>query len=141
LLAGFLPLYDQNDGIMAMKVEGKIHGISSTQKVSERFTKREFILEYVENPLYPQYLKFDLTQERVTQVDQFKVGDKVEVSFNLRGREWVNPEGVKVYFNTLEAWRINKSEAQSPEAAAVAAGDPFYQAAEPSAEAADDLPF
>lgn len=121
-----------------MKVEGKIHAIGSTQKVSERFTKREFILEYIENPLYPQFLKFDLTQERVSQVDSFKVGDKVEVSFNLRGREWTNPEGVKVYFNTLEAWRINKMEAG---AEAVPAGDPFYQVNEPGAEAADDLPF
>ncbi len=125
---------------MSMKIEGKIHMIGVVQKVSEKFTKREFVVEYVENPLYPQYLKFELKQDRVNLVDNLKVGEKAEISFNLQGREWVNPEGVKVYFNTLEAWRIQKVETGT-EAAAVPANDPFYQATEPAVEGADDLPF
>ncbi|MCX7833733.1 MAG: DUF3127 domain-containing protein, partial [Ignavibacteria bacterium] len=41
-------------------------------------------------------------------VDGFVKGDDVEVEFELRGREWINPEGEKVYFTTLRALKIKK---------------------------------
>jgi translation initiation factor IF-3 len=43
-------------------------------------------------------------------IDAFKIGENIEVTFNLRGREWTSPELVKKYFNTLEAWRVQKAE-------------------------------
>ena len=39
-------------------------------------------------------------------MDSHKVGDVIDVSFNLRGREWTSPTGEVKFFNTLEAWRI-----------------------------------
>ena len=41
-------------------------------------------------------------------MDQFQVGEFVDVSFNLRGREWTSPQGEVKYFNTVEAWRIER---------------------------------
>lgn len=70
------------------------------------FKRRSFVVDFQENPLYPQYVTFELVQDRVELIDKFKVGDKIEVTFNLKGREWKSPEGVVKYFNTLEAWRI-----------------------------------
>lgn len=89
-----------------MEVTGKIKMINPTQVVSDKFSKREFVV--TTNDMYPQDILFQLTQDKCTLLDMFKVGDKVEVSFNLRGREWTNPQGEVKYFNSLEAWKIFK---------------------------------
>ena len=93
-----------------MVIEGKLHAKFETQQVSDSFKKREFVVEYVDNPLYPQYVTLQLVQDRCDNIDKFNVGDKIEVTFNLKGREWTSPEGVVKYFNTLEAWRIQKPD-------------------------------
>ncbi|MFM2375231.1 MAG: hypothetical protein RLZZ165_328, partial [Bacteroidota bacterium] len=93
-----------------MVIEGKLHAKFETQQISDTFKKRDFVVEYVDNPLYPQYVTFQMVQDRVSLIDNFAVGEKIEVTFNLRGREWTNPQGEKKYFNTLEAWRIQKLE-------------------------------
>jgi hypothetical protein len=88
-----------------MQVAGKIVAIMPTQVVSEKFSKREFVIET--NDQYPQLVIFQLTQDKCNLLDAFKVGNKLEVSFNLRGREWTSPAGEVKYFNTLEAWKID----------------------------------
>ena len=91
-----------------------IHKIMDTVQVSGSFRKREFILEMTDNPQYPQYVSFQLVQDKVDLIDVAKKGDLVEVSFNLRGREWISPSGEVKYFNTLDAWRINVVQPQTP---------------------------
>lgn len=99
-----------------MVIEGKLHAKMDTMQVSESFKKRDFAVEFIDNPLYPQFVSFQLVQDRCAEIDKFNVGDKIEVTFNLRGREWTSPEGEKKYFNTLEAWRIQAaSEEGAPE--------------------------
>ncbi|HEX2900697.1 MAG TPA: DUF3127 domain-containing protein, partial [Bacteroidia bacterium] len=70
----------------------------------------------------------------------FAVGEKIEVTFNLRGREWTNPQGEKKYFNTLEAWRVQKIEAGANTPAS-GGQNPVHEMADISSDAADDLPF
>ena len=89
-----------------MKVTGKLLEIKETQQVSDTFKKRLFVLEYAENPQYPEYVSFELIQDRCSLLDGFQPGQEVEVSFNLKGRKWINPEGETKYFNSLQAWRI-----------------------------------
>lgn len=91
-----------------MNVKGKILEISDTQKISDKFQKREFVIEYVENPQYPEFLQFELIQDKCTQLDQFKEGENVDVYFNLKGRKWTNPQGQVKYFNSLQAWKLEK---------------------------------
>ncbi|MCS6905983.1 MAG: DUF3127 domain-containing protein, partial [Bacteroidia bacterium] len=97
---------------MGFKITGKLYHISETQTVKETFRKREFIVLYNENPgdIYSkdQYLKFEVILDKCNLLDKFKEGDTVEVFFNLQGREWINPKGEKVYFNTLSAYDIQK---------------------------------
>lgn len=98
-----------------MEIKGKVHEIGKTENVSEKFKKRQLIIEYAENPTYPEYISFELQQDKVGLADQLKQGDEVEVSFNLRGRPWTNKDGVTSYFNSLVAWRISKvSENSTP---------------------------
>jgi hypothetical protein len=122
-----------------MVIEGKLHVKFDTQSVSDTFRKRDFVVEYTDNPLYPQFVQFQCTQDRCSLVDNFNPGDKIEVTFNLRGREWSNPQGEKKYFNTLEAWRIQKIESAAN--APAAAGQPVYNMADMSSDESDDLPF
>jgi hypothetical protein len=93
-----------------MNIKGKIYQIFSTQKVSDTFQKREFVVEYRENPQYPEYLKFELIQDKCELLDSMKEGQLIDVYFNLKGREWINPKGEKLYFNSLQAWRIDAIE-------------------------------
>lgn len=92
-----------------MEVTGTLKVKFDTQKVSERFQKREFVLTTEANTPYPQFVSFQVTQDKVNMLDQYNDGDELKVHFNLRGREWNGPQGIK-YFNTLEAWRIEKMQ-------------------------------
>jgi hypothetical protein len=124
-----------------MVIEGKLHAKAEAQQISDSFKKRDFVVEYVDNPLYPQYITFQIVQDRVSLIDSFAVGDKIEVTFNLRGREWTNPQGEKKYFNTLEAWRVQKVESG---ASVPANGGQPVQIGVPSdlsGDNSDDLPF
>jgi len=91
---------------MGYEVTGRIHVIGDTAQVSERFTKREFVLTLDDNPKYPQLVQFQLTGDRVGQLDDFAPGDRVIVEFSLRGREWKSQKGEVKYFNSLDAWRV-----------------------------------
>ncbi|UKJ08020.1 DUF3127 domain-containing protein [Solitalea lacus] len=125
-----------------MDIKGKIHEISEVMEVTASFRKRELVIEYAENPSYPEFIKFEAIQDRVSLMDKCKVGDMVEVSFNLKGRAWNNPKTGKTdYFNTLQIWRVNILTG----AAAGAPVDemPSFVPPDLSSDAgeADDLPF
>src|SRR6476661_8022008 len=94
-----------------MEVIGTLKEKYDTQKVSDKFSKREFVLTTEANTPYPQHVSFQVTQDKCEVLDRYKIGDEIQVHFNLRGREWNGPQGVK-YFNTLEAWRISNINAE-----------------------------
>ena len=91
---------------MGIEATGKLHTIFETKQVSERFSKREFVVELADNPKYPQTVLFQLTGDRCTQLDGMSVGDSVRIEFSLRGREWRSPSGELKYFNSLDVWKI-----------------------------------
>lgn len=91
---------------MGIETTGNIIKIFDTVKVSEKFSKREFVVEIADNPKYPQPVMFQLTGDRVTQLDDFRPGDKIKIDFSLRGRKWTSPKGEERYFNSLDAWEI-----------------------------------
>lgn len=92
------------------KFAGTIKVIGQTVMVSEKFSKREFVVTDTSSQ-YPQDVSFQVTQDKCSLLDSFMEGQSVEVSFNLRGREWTSPQGEVKYFNTLEAWRIEGAPA------------------------------
>ena len=95
---------------MGIEITGKIHEIFETKQVTERFRKREFVLELADNPKYPQYVLFQMTGDRCDGLDGFNVGDEVRVDFSLRGREWKSPKGETKYFNSLDVWTIERAD-------------------------------
>ena len=91
---------------MGIETTGKLHTIYETKQVSERFTKREFVVEIADNPKYPQTVLFQLTGDRCNQLDGMNVGDQITIEFSLRGREWRSPQGDVKYFNSLDVWKV-----------------------------------
>ena len=125
-----------------MDIQGKLIKKYETTKINDSFRKREFVVEYVENPQYPELLKFDLIQDRCDLLEEFNIGDTLKVEFNLKGRKWTNPSGNDKYFNTLQAWRL------SPVSSEIESLDPTKTNSRPSSETIgdsfsedDDLPF
>lgn len=123
-----------------MEISGIIKVKGNVQQVSEKFKKREFVLTD-NSSQYPQFILFELTQDKCSLLDNFNQGEEVKVHFNLRGREWTNKEGQVKYFNSLQAWRLEKMNAH----AAAGSSDSFSDAPPPAytsnSNEPDDLPF
>ena len=124
-----------------MEVQGKIKLIGETQTVgSNGFRKRELVVTTEEQ--YPQHLSIDFVQDKTDLLNNFQVGQPVKVGINLRGREWISPQGETKHFNSIQGWRIDSLQQN------VADGVPpvppmegFETAKDLKAEEPDDLPF
>ena len=101
--------------------------INATQVVSEKFSLRKFVVEMGGN--YPQPIEMQFTQDKCSLLDNLQIGQEVNVDINLRGKSWVNANGETKYFNTLEAWKIERIGTQLP------------TPTQPLHEEANDLPF
>ena len=122
-----------------MEVTGKIKLIDITKEVgSANFKKRDIVITTDEQ--YPQHILVQFVQDKCDLLNGFKVGESVKIDINLRGREWTNPQGEVVYFNTIQGWRIGKvADAQAEEVPApeFATKQPTGQVKDP----VDDMPF
>jgi hypothetical protein len=126
---------------MSFEIEGLVHKIFEIEKKTDTFQTREFVIQTEEN--YPQFVKFQMTQDRCNIIDGYAENDKVKVFFDLRGREWNGK-----YFTNLNAWRVQKVENVAPDGPAdnmPPVGDPMdFPTQEPKGgyeQEVDDLPF
>ena len=126
-----------------MEISGKVKVINPVQQISESIKKRELVVTTEEQ--YPQHIMIEFTQVKVDDLNNFQVGDAVKVSINLRGREWVNPQGETKYFNSIQGWRIEKLQPEAPSTSQqmppIPAADAFEPATNFNEEEHDDLPF
>lgn len=107
-----------------------------TESKTQSFQAREFVIE-VQDGNYPQYVKFQLTQDRCALLDNYEEGEPVKVHFDLRGREWQGK-----YFTNLNAWRLEKSgDSSAPPPPQAPGGDDFPSSSDEPAQANEDLPF
>lgn len=143
---------------MSFEITGKLIAVNDTQQVSERFKKREFVLETSEEingNVYTNYAKMQLVQNKCEIIDNYKLGDTVKVNFNIKGNKWERDGNVN-YITNLDAWRIESAQ-QAAGAPQAQAASPAYtnmntgsnsggnsgpaQNYNPSPEGVDDLPF
>jgi single-strand DNA-binding protein len=94
-----------------MEVVGKLKVIGQVETVSEKFKKREIVVE-IEGQ-YPQFIPMQLTQDKVSLAGFLQVGQQVKCHINLRGREWTSKEGSVKYFLTLEIWKIDAEKVET----------------------------
>ncbi|MVO10762.1 DUF3127 domain-containing protein [Flavobacterium sp. TP390] len=125
-----------------MEVTGRVKVINPVQQVSATFKKRELVVTTEEQ--YPQHIMIEFTQDKTDLLNNYTPGEQVKVSINLRGREWVNPQGETKYFNSIQGWRIEKLQAEAPvtgQMPPMPAADAFEPATNFNEEEHDDLPF
>ncbi|MFY0686820.1 MAG: DUF3127 domain-containing protein [Cyclobacteriaceae bacterium] len=124
-----------------MNIKGKLLEKFDTQQVTDSFRKREFVVEYVENPQFPEFIKFEMIQANCDQLDSISVGAELNIQFNLKGRKWTDPQGNVKYFNSLQAWRVEPGESSAaPDQDAPPASDNPEWINQSFSED-DDLPF
>lgn len=131
---------------MSFEMVGKLHKVFDVEAKSDRFQAREFVVSTDGN--YPQFIKFQLTQDRCELIQNFEEGKDIKVFFDLRGREWQGK-----YFTNLNAWKLEQVAAETaaePASIPPAMGEPpdfggdFPKATDavPTANPElDDLPF
>ena len=125
-----------------MEVSGKVKVINAEQQVSASFKKRELVVATEEQ--YPQFISINFVQDKCDLLNNLNVGEGVKVAINLRGREWVNPQGETKYFNDIQGWKVEKLQAEAPNNAGMAPMPPaeaFAPATNFNEEEHDDLPF
>jgi hypothetical protein len=124
-----------------MEIEGRIKLIEETKTYgSNGFRKRELVITTEEQ--YPQHLLIEFVQDKTNLLDNFKEGQTVKVSINLRGREWTNPQGETKFFNSIQGWRVEQLQpSESGDIPPVPPMDGFEPVDELNEEDHDDLPF
>ena len=129
-----------------MEVTGRIKVIGETQTFGANgFRKRELVVETFDQ--YPQSILIEFVQDNVNVLDQYQIGTEVRVFINIRGREWVNPEGVTKYFNSIQGWRMEQYQQAQGQPQGGGAQPAAPQAPAPAAPTVggeskeDDLPF
>lgn len=124
---------------MAFEVEGILHKKFDTEQKTDSFKAREFVI-LLADERYPQYIKFQLTQDNCALLDKFDEKQNIKVSFDLRGREWNDK-----YFTNLQAWKIQgDAVGESLDQTSSDFDEPDFLSDTPEvpkAEDFDDMPF
>jgi len=96
-----------------MEITGKIKVLNDTQNIGDKgFRKREVVITTEEQ--FPQHILIEFTQDKCDLLNKYAIGQDVKISVNFRGREWINPEGMAKYFNSIQGWRIEPLNIQQP---------------------------
>lgn len=123
-----------------MEVQGKIKKIEATKEYGNNgFRKREVVITTEEQ--YPQFLNIEFVQDKCELLDKFQEGQDVKIGINLRGREWVSPQGETKYFNSIQGWRIENLQQSNSEGAPMPPPEDFEPVKNLNEEEPDDLPF
>jgi len=101
---------------MAFEITGKVIDISPVNQVSDKFKKREFVIEKKEaggSAVFIDYVKFQLIQDKCDLINESFLNEEVKIWFNLKGNKWER-DGKINYFTNLDAWKIEKTSSGSP---------------------------
>jgi len=88
-----------------LKIKGTVYKVSQEEVKSEKFKKREVILEVIEGT-YKQHLTVQFSNAKCDLLNNVRQGDMISISINLKGRLWTGNDGIEKGFNTLEGWQI-----------------------------------
>lgn len=96
---------------MAFEITGKVVDVMPVNQVSDKFKKREFVIEKKEtggSAVFIDYIKFQLVQDKCDLINESYINEEVKVSFNIKGNRWER-EGKVNYFTNLDAWKVDKA--------------------------------
>ncbi|MBK9390006.1 MAG: DUF3127 domain-containing protein [Bacteroidetes bacterium] len=126
---------------MAFEITGKVIDIAPVNQVSDKFKKREFVIEKKETggaAVFIDYIKFQLVQDKCDLINESFMNEEIKIWFNLKGNRW-EKEGKVNYFTNLDAWKIERLSAQTREQAVQSR--PSIDDIPPENDELSDLPF
>jgi hypothetical protein len=127
---------------MAFEITGKIIDISPVNQVSDKFKKREFVIEKKEtggSAVFIDYIKFQLVQDKCDLINESFLNEEVKISFNLKGNKWER-DGKVNYFTNLDAWKVERSMPQQGREQNFSSGTTLEDIP-PENDELSDLPF
>jgi len=129
---------------MSFELQGTLIVKNDTQVISDRFKKREFVIEKKETSPsgyeFVDTIKFQLTQDKCDAIDGFDLGQDINVSFNVKGNKW-EKNGQVSYFVNLDAWKVEHANAGGSTPKAPASSAPAPNVIPPQADEEEDFPF
>lgn len=148
---------------MANTVTGIIREIGDTEQIQGKnggspFMKRGFLLDATphdtwtgERSQYENILPLEVSGDKCAELDRFRIGDVITVSFALQGREWTNQDGqvkrmVSIRCYKLEARKpVQQQQTVQSVQQPIPQPAPAYQTFPPQVDSdgnpKDDLPF
>jgi len=126
---------------MAFEITGKVIDIAPVNQVSDKFKKREFVIEKKETggaAVFIDYIKFQLVQDKCDLINESYMNEEIKIWFNLKGNKWER-DGKINYFTNLDAWKIEKVSSQARDQ--TAQSRPALEDIPPENDELSDLPF
>jgi len=126
---------------MAFETNGRVIDISPINQVSDKFRKREFVIEKKEAggvAVFVDYIKFQLTQDKCDLINESFMNEDVKIWFNIRGNKWER-DGKVNYFTNLDVWKIEKISSQEQDQNL--SSDITLEDIPPENDELNDLPF
>ena len=127
---------------MAFEITGKVVEVLPVNQVSDKFRKREFVIEKKESgggAVFIDYIKFQLVQDKCELIDESFMQQEVKVYFNLKWNRWER-DGKVNYFTNLDAWKIERA-GDSGTGGNMNEHEPPFEDIPPDNEELSDLPF
>lgn len=153
-----------------MEIIGKLYRKGQVQtRGANGFQFREFIIEVVnaQNAQWNNYVPFQISGNSLNLIDNYTEGTELQVTFDIRGRMWTNPQNEERCIMNLQAWKVQpynpamqqpqqmggfqqqpfapQPMGQMPQSAPMGGypQQPAYQqpAQTPAAPASDEMPF
>ena len=88
---------------MEHKLKGKLILKSEPRQISDKFRVMDFVIETPDEK-YPQKIQLQILNDRIQEMDKYSLGEELEVSFDIRGREYNGK-----YYNSLNAYKVESS--------------------------------
>lgn len=142
---------------MSNQITGRLAWVGQTVQIQSKtggnpFLKREFLLDATPHDMwtgersgYENIVPLEVSGDKCAELDKFRVGDVITVSFVLQGREWTNQDGqvkrmVSVRCYKLEA-RKTVQQQQTVQPVQQTAPQQFPPQVDANGNPKDDLPF
>lgn len=128
---------------MAFETTGRIIDISPVNQVSDKFRKREFVIEKKETggaAVFVDYIKFQLVQDKCELINESFLNENVKIWFNLRGNKWER-DGKVNYFTNLDVWKLEKISPDDQDQDQDLSSDVTLEDNPPENDELNDLPF
>lgn len=98
---------------MKFELNGTLHDVTPTQQITDKFKKRDFILE-IPNGNYTDHIKCELTQDSCSKLDNARIGNQIYAKCAVKGRLYKRKDGTQGQMNSIVAYDVqivqNKSE-------------------------------